>query len=27
VGEVLETLMHQQDEDFRPGSDRDPGGF
>lgn len=26
VGEVLETLMHQQNEDFRPGSDRDPGG-
>ncbi|SFK62057.1 Crp/Fnr family transcriptional regulator [Methylocapsa palsarum] len=25
VGEVLETLMHQQDKDFRPGSDRDPG--
>jgi CRP/FNR family transcriptional regulator, cyclic AMP receptor protein len=25
VGEVLETLMHQQDRDFRPGSDRDPG--
>jgi hypothetical protein len=25
VGEVLETLMHQQERDFRPGSDRDPG--
>jgi CRP/FNR family cyclic AMP-dependent transcriptional regulator len=25
IGEVLETLMHQQDRDFRPGSDRDPG--
>jgi CRP/FNR family cyclic AMP-dependent transcriptional regulator len=26
VGEVLETLIHQQDQDFAPGSDRDPGG-
>ncbi|MHB2167883.1 Crp/Fnr family transcriptional regulator [Alsobacter sp. R-9] len=26
VGEVLETLMHQQERDFRPGSDRDPLG-
>jgi CRP/FNR family transcriptional regulator, cyclic AMP receptor protein len=25
VSEVLETLMHQQGEDFSPGSDRDPG--
>src|SRR5258705_8178613 len=25
VGEVLETLMHQQERSFRPGSDRDPG--
>jgi CRP/FNR family cyclic AMP-dependent transcriptional regulator len=25
VGEVLETLMHQQGGDFSPGSDRDPG--
>lgn len=25
VGEILEALMHQQDRDFRPGSDRDPG--
>jgi CRP/FNR family transcriptional regulator, cyclic AMP receptor protein len=25
VGEVLETLMHQQERDFHPGSDRDPG--
>ncbi|HLQ92709.1 MAG TPA: cyclic nucleotide-binding domain-containing protein [Xanthobacteraceae bacterium] len=25
VGEVLETLLHQQERDFRPGSDRDPG--
>jgi CRP/FNR family cyclic AMP-dependent transcriptional regulator len=25
VGEVLETLIHQQERDFRPGSDRDPG--
>lgn len=25
VGEVLESLIHQQDEDFQPGSDRDPG--
>jgi len=25
VGEVLETLMHQQERDFSPGSDRDPG--
>ena len=24
VGEVLETLLHQQERDFRPGSDRDP---
>jgi CRP-like cAMP-binding protein len=27
VGEVLESLIHQQDEDFQPGSDRDPGGI
>lgn len=26
VGEVLESLMLQEDRDFRPGSDRDPGG-
>jgi CRP/FNR family transcriptional regulator, cyclic AMP receptor protein len=25
VGEVLEALMHQQERDFHPGSDRDPG--
>ena len=25
VGEVLETLIHQQELDFDPGSDRDPG--
>jgi CRP/FNR family cyclic AMP-dependent transcriptional regulator len=25
VGEVLETLIHQQEQDFLPGSDRDPG--
>lgn len=25
VGEVLETLMHLQERDFHPGSDRDPG--
>jgi hypothetical protein len=25
VGEVLETLIHQQERDFLPGSDRDPG--
>ena len=25
VGEVLESLIHQQDRDFHPGSDRDPG--
>lgn len=25
VGEVLESLMLQEDRDFRPGSDRDPG--
>jgi CRP/FNR family cyclic AMP-dependent transcriptional regulator len=25
VGDVLETLFHQQEQDFRPGSDRDPG--
>jgi CRP-like cAMP-binding protein len=25
VGEVLETLIHQQERDFRPGSERDPG--
>lgn len=25
VGEVLESLIHQQERDFRPGSDRDPG--
>ncbi|QJP17287.1 cyclic nucleotide-binding domain-containing protein [Starkeya sp. ORNL1] len=25
VGEVLETLLHQQERDFHPGSDRDPG--
>lgn len=25
VGEVLETLMHQQERSFQPGSDRDPG--
>jgi CRP-like cAMP-binding protein len=25
VGEVLETLIHQQEREFRPGSDRDPG--
>jgi CRP/FNR family transcriptional regulator, cyclic AMP receptor protein len=24
VGEVLETLIHQQERDFVPGSDRDP---
>jgi CRP/FNR family transcriptional regulator, cyclic AMP receptor protein len=24
VGEVLETLMHQQERDFHPGSERDP---
>jgi len=26
VGEVLESLMLQEDRDFRPGSDRDPAG-
>jgi CRP-like cAMP-binding protein len=26
VGEVLETLLLQQDRDFQPGSDRDRGG-
>lgn len=25
VGEVLESLIHQQERDFRRGSDRDPG--
>lgn len=25
VSEVLETLIHQQEQDFYPGSDRDPG--
>jgi CRP/FNR family transcriptional regulator, cyclic AMP receptor protein len=25
VGEILETLIHQQERDFRPGSARDPG--
>jgi len=25
VGEVLESLVHQQYEEVRPGSDRDPG--
>jgi len=25
VGEVLESLMHQQERSFQPGSDRDPG--
>jgi len=25
VSEVLETLIHQQEQDFHPGSDRDPG--
>ena len=25
VGDVLETLIHQQEQDFVPGSDRDPG--
>jgi cAMP-binding proteins - catabolite gene activator and regulatory subunit of cAMP-dependent protein kinases len=25
VGEVLETLIHQQERDLLPGSDRDPG--
>ncbi|MFN3890010.1 MAG: cyclic nucleotide-binding domain-containing protein [Beijerinckiaceae bacterium] len=25
VGEILESLMHQQERDFSPGSDRDPG--
>ncbi|MCI0735514.1 MAG: cyclic nucleotide-binding domain-containing protein, partial [Beijerinckiaceae bacterium] len=25
VGEVLETLIHQQEQEFDPGSDRDPG--
>ncbi len=25
VGEVLETLIHQQEQDFLPGSERDPG--
>ena len=25
VAEILETLIHQQDRDFRPGSTRDPG--
>lgn len=25
VSEVLETLIHQQEKDFLPGSDRDPG--
>jgi len=25
VGEVLETLIHQQGQEFHPGSDRDPG--
>jgi CRP/FNR family transcriptional regulator, cyclic AMP receptor protein len=25
VGEVLETLLHEQERDFRPGSERDPG--
>jgi hypothetical protein len=24
VGEVLETLIHQQERDFQPGSARDP---
>jgi CRP-like cAMP-binding protein len=27
VGEVLESLIHQQSEEFQPGSDRDPGGM
>ncbi len=26
IGEVLESLMLQEGRDFRPGSDRDPGG-
>ena len=25
VGKVLETLIHQQEQDFLPGSERDPG--
>jgi CRP/FNR family transcriptional regulator, cyclic AMP receptor protein len=25
VGEVLESLMHHQERDFHPGSERDPG--
>ncbi len=25
VGEVLESLIHQQEREFQPGSDRDPG--
>ena len=25
VGEVLESLIHQQEREFHPGSDRDPG--
>jgi hypothetical protein len=25
VDEVLEALVHQQNEEFSPGSDRDPG--
>jgi CRP/FNR family transcriptional regulator, cyclic AMP receptor protein len=25
VGEVLETLIYQQGQDFLPGSERDPG--
>ncbi len=27
VGEVLETLIHQQEQEFDPGSDRDPGRY
>ncbi len=27
VGEVLESLMHQQSRDFSPGSDREPGRY
>lgn len=27
VGEVLESLMHQQGRDFSPGSDREPGRY
>ena len=27
VGEVLESLLHQQEAGFQPGSDRDPGPY